>query len=90
MLSTPDSSKLQLNFSYSFESLEDFKPIRIELVDKGSSKKVNNLNREEYCDFVCSYVLYDNLRPQIHRLLKTILSIIPKEYICCKSTKSML
>jgi hypothetical protein len=46
ILSIEDSASLALNFSYNFESLDNFKPIRIELIDKGSSKKVNNLNRD--------------------------------------------
>lgn len=78
IMSVEDSAQLALNFSYNFESLDNFKPVRIELIDKGSSKKVNNLNRDEYCDLVCCYILYEYCRPQINRLLTTILSIVPK------------
>lgn len=46
IMSVEDSAQLALNFSYNFESLDNFKPVRIELIDKGSSKKVNNLNRD--------------------------------------------
>ena len=81
---------MTLNFSYLFESLETFKPIRVELVDKGSSKKVNNLNREEYCVLVSCYILYEEIRPQVTRLLETILSIVPKDYIACSPTKKIL
>ena len=59
VLSTSDCAAMKLNFSFLFESLDTFKPIRVELVDKGSSKKVNNLNREEYCDLVGCYILYE-------------------------------
>jgi hypothetical protein len=90
VLSVEDSSTLTLNFSYCFESLENFKPVRIELIDKGSSKKVNNLNREEYCDLVGCYILYEYTRPHVNRLLSTILSIVPKELISCTSTKEIL
>lgn len=45
VLTVEDSASLGLNFSRNFESLDNFKPVRIELVDKGSSKKVNNKNR---------------------------------------------
>jgi hypothetical protein len=42
---------------------------RVELVDKGASKKVNNLNRAEFCDSIACHVLYKNLNTQISRLL---------------------
>ncbi len=44
-MSATDSKDLNLNFSYLFESLETLKQERVELLDKGTSKKVNNLNR---------------------------------------------
>ena len=90
ILSIGDSSTLKLNFSYNFESLETLKEERIELVDKGASKKVNNQNREEFCDLVCCYILYEQIKPQITRLLESIICIIPKEYISTKSTRSIL
>lgn len=45
VMSTSESKDLNLNFSYIFESLETLKPERVEVIDKGTSKKVNNLNR---------------------------------------------
>lgn len=45
-MSIADSKTLNLNFSYMFESLQSLKQERIELIDKGTSKKVNNLNRD--------------------------------------------
>lgn len=46
VLSEADSKTLNLNFSYEFDSVADpNKKEKIELVDKGVQKKVNNLNR---------------------------------------------
>lgn len=45
VISITESKDLNLNFSYIFESLATLKPERVELIDKGTSKKVNNLNR---------------------------------------------
>lgn len=44
-MSIGESKDLNLNFSYVFESLENLQNERVELLDKGTSKKVNNLNR---------------------------------------------
>ena len=46
VMSSGDSKTLNLNFSYNFQSLQTLKQERVELTDKGTSKKVNNLNRE--------------------------------------------
>ena len=78
VLSTADSSTMKLNFSYVFESVETLKGERVELIDKGSSKKVNNQNREEFCDLVCCYILYEQIRPQLTRLIESIIEIVPK------------
>ena len=81
MISLADSKTLNLNFSYNFESLETLKPERVELIDKGTSKKVNNLNREEYCDLVCCYLLYKTVSKQINRFLESICLVCPKDLL---------
>lgn len=46
VLSCEDSASLNLNFSHLFEFMDEtLKEERVELVDKGASKKVNNHNR---------------------------------------------
>lgn len=80
-MSAAESKELGLNFSYVFESLQTLKPERIELLDKGTSKKVNNLNREEYSDLVCCYLLYQTVQKQVLRFLNSICYVCPKELL---------
>lgn len=51
---------------------------------------MNNLNRDVYADLLACYVLYEEVKPQISRLLTTILSVVPKELISCTSTKEIV
>jgi len=81
VMSVGESKDLNLTFSYVFESLETLKSERIDLIDKGTSKKVNNLNREEYCDLVCCYLLYKIVSKQINRFLESICYLSPKELL---------
>ena len=82
VLSEADSKTLNLNFSYEFDSIVDpSKKEKIELVDKGVQKKVNNLNREEYVDFICCRILFGNVRLQLERLLTGVYKVLPKQYI---------
>lgn len=90
ILSCSDSKTLNLNFSFNFNSLETLKDERVELVDKGSSKKVNNFNRDEYVDAVACYIFYQNCMPQITRLIKSIITIVPKDYISCVKSSEIL
>ena len=53
----------------------------MELLDKGTSKKVNNLNREDYCDLVCCYLLYRSVAKQVARFLEGIVYLCPKELL---------
>lgn len=78
VMNSQDSKEFNLNFSYVFESLETFQPTRIELIEKGSSKKVNNMNREEYCDSVCCYLLFTVILKQLNRFLEAVLYVCPK------------
>ena len=77
-MSIGESKDLNLNFSYVFESLENLQHERVELLDKGTSKKVNNLNREEYCDLACCYLLYKNVLKQVTRFLEGVIHLCPK------------
>jgi hypothetical protein len=82
VLSEADSKTLNLNFSYEFESLTDpTKKEKIELVEKGVQKKVNNLNREEYVDYICCRILFGNVKVQLERLLLGVFKVLPKQYI---------
>jgi hypothetical protein len=62
VLSIEDSKTLNLNFSYLFENITTLKEERVEMIDKGTSKKVNNLNRDEYADSVACHVLYNTIK----------------------------
>lgn len=81
ILSIEDSKTLNLNFSYIFENTKTLQNERIELVDKGASKKVNNLNRDEFCDAIACHVLYNNIKPQISRFIQGVLNVVPKELL---------
>ena len=76
------SKTLNLNFTYEFDALNDpTKKEKTELVEKGVQKKVNNLNREEYCDFICCKILFGNVRVQLERFLTGAFKVLPKQYI---------
>jgi hypothetical protein len=51
------------------------------LIEKGVQKKVNNLNRDEYVDFICCRILFGNVKIQLERLLLGVFKVLPKQYI---------
>jgi hypothetical protein len=82
---------MNLTFSYEFDSAkEPGKKERLELIDKGTSKKVNNLNRDEYCDLICCRILYGFSQSQLDRFQIGLFKILPKEFLSNTSTVTVL
>ncbi len=89
ILSIEDSKTLNLNFSYIFENTKNLQNERVELVDKGASKKVNNMNRDEFCDSIACHVLFEYVKAQVSRMMLGILNVVPKELLSCKKISEM-
>ncbi len=77
MLNHPNSKELGLSFLY--ERAVENKTEKVELVANAISKKVNNLNREEYADGVLSLVLCEDYKRQFEAFFLGLLAVLPKE-----------
>ena len=73
------NSDTYLSYSYNHDNLGEIQTV--DLVENGRNIDVNEENKFDYIQRLCSYKLYDTIKPQIDSLLKGFYEIIPQKLI---------
>ena len=73
------SSDTYLSYSYNHDNLGEIQTV--DLIENGRNIDVNEENKFDYIQRLCSYKLYDTIKPQIDSLLKGFYEIIPQKLI---------
>ena len=68
-----------LTYSYNHDNLGEIQII--DLIENGRNIEVNENNKFDYVQKLCSAKLYENIKPQVEALLRGFYSIIPQKLI---------
>ena len=73
------NSETYLTYSYNHDNLGEIQTV--DLIENGRNIDVNEDNKFDYIQRLCSSKLYDTIKPQIDALLKGFYEIIPQKLI---------